>query len=147
MNPTTMLQGNKRQKNLKRKNSLLQHQTPIHNTTDRNQVLEASDSSSLICTYLEKKSETLYHLKTNASPGKKTRFKGIGGRNSELSHIHIKVFTNPDLHIGPEHTVPVHRHISTFLHGTKKEQGNAAYIKLSEPSPFQSSFIWYLSDS
>lgn len=53
MNPTTMLQGNKRQKNLKRKNSLLQHQTPIHNTTDRNQVLEASDSSSLICTYLE----------------------------------------------------------------------------------------------
>lgn len=84
MNPTTTLQSNKCQKNLKRKNSLLQHQTPVYNTTDRNQVLEISDSSSLICTYLEK-SETLYHLKTNASPVKKTRFKGTGGRNSKLT--------------------------------------------------------------
>lgn len=79
MNPTTMLQGNKCLKNLKRKNSLLQHQTPIHNTTDRNQILEAFDSSSLICTYLEKKSEILCHLKTNTSPVKKTRLKGMHG--------------------------------------------------------------------
>lgn len=61
MSPATILQDSKCLKNLNSQNTLLQHWATICNTTDVKQILQAFDSSSLICTYLENKSEILCH--------------------------------------------------------------------------------------